>query len=129
MLDTPATANVGYLFTLSYLNQLFGDARRLQDALLGSVGTIISLATGVRDEKELGLEFPKDQIERSLFALDMFEACMRSSLGHSETGRKIKRFYLKDLAYPIYKNAITQIHHLSQEKYTRKRKHVETQIV
>ena len=117
MLDTPASSQVGYVFTHSFLDQL---EPQLKNALIGSAGNIVSFATGVLDEGQLGALFPENQIFSNLFELEQFDMCLRLH------GReKVVRETLPELNYPIIRHAAQNIRNLTQNKYTNQRKDVE----
>lgn len=102
-----------------YIRQL---GEELQEAVLGTVGSLVSFRLGVTDNKRLELEYPLDNTQKALTEL-------RAGVAHIKTPEST--FYSVELPahdYKEYPDGPAKIRTFSRRNYAVERKHVKARI-
>ena len=116
MLDTPYSSQVGYTLSHQYLAQL---DMGLQEALIGSAGTLFGLKCGVTDSERLEKEFQFSPLDIRLYELGAHHARVSTGGG----------------GYPVTTKALgggtmdsLAIRRQSRHRYAKQRAHVEARL-
>ncbi len=122
-----------YRLSLTMANQyvaqlLIGDkSTKLQDAVFGNVGTMVSFQVGSDDAEELSKQFEEMVVEKDILSLPKYHAYMRLMID----GVPSKPFSVSTLPPPVFKQdekRVDIIRGLSRERYSVKRTVVEEKI-
>ncbi|MBM3301140.1 MAG: type IV secretory system conjugative DNA transfer family protein, partial [Deltaproteobacteria bacterium] len=122
-----------YRLSLTMANQyvaqlLIGDkSTKLQDAVFGNVGTIVSFQIGADDAEPMSKQFEEMVVEKDILSLPKYHAYMRLMID----GIPSKPFSVSTLPPPVLPHdtkRIEIIRRLSRERYSEKRSVVEEKI-
>ncbi|OGJ58160.1 hypothetical protein A2881_00095 [Candidatus Peribacteria bacterium RIFCSPHIGHO2_01_FULL_55_13] len=122
-----------YRLSLTMANQyvaqlLIGDkSTKLQDAVFGNVGTMVSFQVGSDDAEELSKQFEEMVVEKDILSLPKYHAYLRLMID----GIPSKPFSVSTLPPPVFEqdlNRVEIIRKLSRERYSEKRQVVEEKI-
>ncbi|MEK7122539.1 MAG: TraM recognition domain-containing protein, partial [Patescibacteria group bacterium] len=122
-----------YKLNLTMANQyvaqlLIGDkSTKLQDAVFGNVGTMVSFQVGSDDAEELSKQFEEMVVEKDILSLPKYHAYLRLMID----GIPSKPFSVSTLPPPVFEqdlNRVEIIRKLSRERYSEKRQVVEEKI-
>jgi hypothetical protein len=120
---------LGLTMANQYVAQLLiGDkSTKLQDAVFGNVGTMVSFQVGSDDAEELSKQFEEMVVEKDILSLPKYHAYMRLMID----GIPSKPFSVSTLPPPEFEqddNRVDIIRKLSRERYSEKREVVEEKI-